>query len=141
MSLTTSAKRRLRRASPARSDRATEASRVIASKLAEVANTRFPHQFGHVSTAFTIACAERFRPSSDPSAQVQQLLTEFGFCGVFLDGSSVVKCPPLVSQPVFPSMELTRFLIASIERLDRYTAAQLARGTPTGIVLYLYGPV
>jgi hypothetical protein len=132
-------KRRLRRASPARSDRASDASHAIAHKLAEVNSSRFPRQFSQLSAAFTFACAERFKPDGDPSAQVQQLLLECGFRGVFLDGSSVVECTPLVAQPVFPSMELTRFLIASIDRLDRYAAAQLARGTPTGIVLYLYG--
>lgn len=135
------ARRRLRRESIARAERAAAASHDIASKIAEVAGTRYPRQFSELSAAFAVACAERFKPDIDPSRQIEQMLVQLGFQGVFLDSSSVVECTPLVSQPVFPSMDLTRFLLASLERLGRFTAARLVRGTPTGLVLHLYGPI
>jgi hypothetical protein len=133
-----STKRRLRVQNPERMERAERGSQSIASTLAEITRTRFPRQFSELSAALAFACAEQFKADSDPSAQIEQLLVDLGYRGVFLTGDSVVECTPAITLPVFLSMDLTRFLLASLGPLDKYTAAQLARGSPTGIVLYLY---
>lgn len=132
-------RRRIQQTNPALARSAAEGAKEINETLMTITGFHFKGQFSELAHSLAFACADRIKPSNDPTEWVTEQLRRANFVGVILNADSIVECTPNVTVPVLSSRELMQFQINSLSGVNNFTAAYIARGEPTGFTLYLFG--